>query len=194
MEISALVLAGGKSRRMNGNNKAFLKYKSSTFIENIINELEDFNKIYISVDNIEKYKSLDYELIEDEFKEIGPIGGIYSALNIIKEDYVFVIACDMPKIKKNLINVLIKNIDNNDRCIVFKDDEGRIYPLGGIYSKKALPIIKEMIYNRDYKLQNLVKKLDGKILSISDCNLDDELFINVNNPEEYKNLNELSLV
>ena len=80
MEICALVLAGGKSSRMNGNNKAFLKYKSSTFIESIISELKDFNKIYISVDNKEKYKNLNYELIEDEFEEIGPIGGIYSVL------------------------------------------------------------------------------------------------------------------
>ena len=189
MEICALVLAGGKSSRMNGNNKAFLKYKSSTFIESIISELEDFNKIYISVDNKEKYKNLNYELIEDEFEEIGPIGGIYSVLKVMKEDYVFVIACDMPKIKKKLIKVLLSNIEQDDRCMVFKDDAGRIYPLGGIYSKKSLQIVKEMIDNKDYKLQNLVKRLGGKILSISECNLDDEMFINVNNPEEYKNLN-----
>ena len=65
MEISALVLAGGKSSRMNGNNKAFLKYKNKTFIENILEVLHEFNKIYVSVDNKEKYKDLDYELIED---------------------------------------------------------------------------------------------------------------------------------
>ncbi|HCW53748.1 MAG TPA: molybdenum cofactor guanylyltransferase [Clostridium sp.] len=189
MEICALVLAGGKSTRMNGNNKAFLKYKDKTFIENIISELDIFDKIYISVDSKEKYKDLNYELIEDEFQEIGPIGGIYSALKTIKQDYVFVIACDMPKIKKNLIEVLINSIEPEDKCVVFKDDEGRVYPLGGIYSKKSLPIIKEMIDNENYKLQNLVKRLDGKVLSISEYNLDHELFINVNNPEEYKNLN-----
>ena len=189
MQICALILAGGKSSRMNGNNKAFLKYKDKTFIENIISQLDIFNKIYISVDSKEKYKDLNYELIEDEFKEIGPIGGIYSALKIVKEDYVFVIACDMPKIKKKLIEILINSIEPEDKCVVFKDDEGRVYPLGGIYSKKSLPIIKEMIDNKNYKLQNLVKKLDGKVLSISECNLDNDLFINVNNPEEYENLN-----
>ncbi len=189
MEICALVLAGGKSSRMKGNNKAFLKYKSRTFIENIISELENFNKIYISVDNKEKYKNLNYELIEDEFEGIGPIGGIYSALKVMSEDYVFVIACDMPKIKKKLTEVLLSNIEQGDKCVVFKDDAGRIYPLGGIYSKKSLPIIEEMIDSNNYKLQNLVERLDGKILSISECDLNYELFINVNNPEEYKNLN-----
>ena len=194
MEICALVLAGGKSSRMKGNNKACLKYKSRTFIENIISELENFNKIYISVDNKEKYKNLNYELIEDEFEGIGPIGGIYSALKVMSEDYVFVIACDMPKIKKKLTEVLLSNIEQDDRCMVFKDDAGRIYPLGGIYSKKSLQIVKEMIDNKDYKLQNLVKRLHGKILSISEYNLDDEMFINVNNPEEYKNLNKSNII
>ena len=59
MEICALVLAGGKSSRMNGNNKAFLKYQDKTFIENILEVLKKFNKIYISVDNIEKYNYLN---------------------------------------------------------------------------------------------------------------------------------------
>ena len=57
MEICALVLAGGKSSRMNGKNKAFLKYKNMTFIENILDTLKDFNKIYISVDDKEKYNA-----------------------------------------------------------------------------------------------------------------------------------------
>ncbi|MDK2829493.1 MAG: molybdenum cofactor guanylyltransferase [Clostridium butyricum] len=60
MEICALVLAGGKSSRMNGNNKAFLKYQDKTFIENILEVLKKFNKIYISVDNIDKYSYLNY--------------------------------------------------------------------------------------------------------------------------------------
>ena len=47
MEICALVLAGGKSTRMNGNNKAFLKYKDRTFIiiSHRLNNLDLFNNI-----------------------------------------------------------------------------------------------------------------------------------------------------
>lgn len=44
MEICALVLAGGKSSRMNGNNKAFLKYQDKTFIENILEVLKNLIK------------------------------------------------------------------------------------------------------------------------------------------------------
>ena len=190
MEICALVLAGGKSSRMNGKNKAFLKYKNMTFIENILDTLKDFNKIYISVDDKEKYKDLDYELIEDEYTEIGPIGGIYSALKVINEDYVFITACDMPKISTELIYILKRNISKNDKCVVFKDKKGRIYPLGGIYSKDCLSYVEEMIYSNNYKLTSLVKKLNGKIISLKDTDISEEALINVNNPEEYNNLNQ----
>lgn len=188
MEISALVLAGGKSSRMNGNNKAFLKYKNKTFIENILEVLDEFNKIYISVDNKEKYKDLDYELIEDEFKEIGPIGGIYSSLKVIREDYIFVTACDMPKISKELIDVLKENLTKEDKCVVFKDENEKIYPIGSIFSKESLPFIEEMIYSNNYKLSNLVKKLNGKIISLKDFNLDKECLRNINDIKEYNDL------
>lgn len=188
MEICALVLAGGKSTRMSGNNKAFLKYKDKTFIENILEVLKEFKKIYISVDDKEKYKDLDYELIEDEYKEIGPIGGIYSALKVIEEDYVFITACDMPKISMELIDILKYNLNENDKCIVFEDKSGRIYPLGGIYSKDCLPYVKEMIYSNNYKLTSLVKKLNGKIISLKNVDISEEVLRNINNPEEYNDL------
>ncbi|MGN0144749.1 MAG: molybdenum cofactor guanylyltransferase [Clostridium sp.] len=190
MEICALVLAGGKSTRMNGNNKAFLKYKDRTFIENILEVLKGFKKVYISVDDKEKYKNLNYELIEDEYKEIGPIGGIYSALKVIKEDYIFITACDMPKISVELIDILKYNLDTGDKCIVFEDEKGRIYPLGGIYSKDCLPYVEEMINNKNYRLTYLVKKLNGKIISLNNAGLSEDALRNINNPEEYNELNQ----
>ena len=189
MEICALVLAGGKSSRMNGNNKAFLKYQDKTFIENILEVLKKFNKIYISVDNIEKYNYLNYELMEDKYKEIGPIGGIYSALSEIHEEYVFITACDMPKISERIIEILRRNLNKDDKCIVFKDENERIYPLGGIYSKECLPFIEKMIYSKNYKLTDLVKYVNGKTISLKDVGLHKEELLNINTPNEYNDLN-----
>ena len=188
MKISALVLAGGKSSRMNGNNKALLPYKDKNFIEVIIDTLKDFNNIYISVDNINRYENLKYTLIEDEYKEIGPLGGIYSALKKIDSDYIFVVACDMPKVTKDFIKYLMRNLKAEDNCLVMKDSKGRIYPLGAIYSKRCLPVIEEMIKNKDYKLVNLVEKLQGRTLSLEDSIAFEEDLININNPKEYEAL------
>ena len=190
MDICTLILAGGKSSRMNGNNKAFLEYNNKTFIENIINELDEFNRIYISVDNKDKYENLRYTLIEDEYKEIGPIGGIYSSLKHIDYNYIFVVACDMPKVNKEFVKFLLSNLKKDDKCLIVKDCNNKVYPLGGIYSKNVLPIIEKMIEEKDYKLQNLVKRCNGRILSLKDVSFDETCLINVNNPQEYKKLKE----
>lgn len=188
MDICALVLAGGRNTRMNGRNKAFLFYENKTFIQNIIDVLSEFKNVYISVDNKEKYSNLNYKLIEDEYKEIGPIGGIYSSLKKIQEDYVFVTACDMPKLSKGFVEFLVNEITEDDMCVVVKDSNDRLYPLGGIYSKKIMPIVKMMIDNKDYKLGNLIKNVDGRIISLSDMGFGKEILMNVNSPDEYQRL------
>ena len=41
------IMAGGKSSRMNYNNKALLSYKEKTFIENIIEAGKNFKKLLL---------------------------------------------------------------------------------------------------------------------------------------------------
>jgi len=193
MEIGALVLAGGKSRRMNGNNKAFLKYENKSFIESIIDQLTGFQNIYISVDNKEKYRNLNFTLVEDMYKDIGPMGGIYSALKMIEEKYIVVIACDMPKIKKEFIDFLCDSITENIECIVTEDEKGRICPLGGIYSKDLIGKIENMIEEKDYKLLNLIRRANSKIIPLSETNFNKNILDNVNDLKDYDKLRNLDI-
>ena len=186
--ICALILAGGKSRRMNGNNKAFLTYGDKSFIEVISEALESFNAIYVSVDDKEKYKSLNYDLIEDEYKGIGPISGLYSCLKNMKCDYVFITACDMPKLRKDFVEFLCSKIEDSYDAVVIKDDSDRFYPLSAIYSKKILPIVKNHIDEENYKMQNLVRCINAKIISLNDIPFKDEVLSNINNCDEYEKL------
>lgn len=189
MDIGALVLAGGKSRRMNGNNKAFLEFENKNFIESITDQLISFHNIYISVDDKEKYKALNFTLVEDMCKDIGPIGGIYSALKSIEEKYVFVTACDMPKIKKEFIEFLCDSITEDVECIVTQDEKGRIYPLGGIYSKDLIGKIEDMIDEKDYKLVHLIKRANSKIIPLCETNFNESILDNINDLNDYNRLN-----
>ena len=191
MDIGALVLAGGKSRRMNGNNKAFLEFENKSFIESITDQLIGFNNIYISVDNKEKYRNLNFTLVEDMYKDIGPMGGIYSALKSIEEKYIFVIACDMPKIKKEFIECLCEFITEDVQCIVTQDEEGRINPLAGIYSKHLIDKIEKMIEEKDYKLINLIYKAKSIIIPLSETNFNESILDNINDINDYNRLRNL---
>ncbi len=77
MEITVGILAGGKSSRM-GINKAFLPFRETSFIETIAEECEDFSKIILSVNDLETYKNIGYELVQDEKSGFGPLEEVCS--------------------------------------------------------------------------------------------------------------------
>ena len=191
MDIGALILMGGKNSRMNGNVKGLLKIKNSTFLEKIQETLNDFSSIYLSINDKfskeqkQNFENMGFKIIEDIYKEIGPLGGIYSSLLNCKEEYLFITACDMPFITKNSIEVLCNKVDKNSDGVVFYDKNNKLYPLGAIYSKNVLPIIEEMIEKKYYKLSYLVEKSNFVKINIEKTDIPLKVLSNINTLQEY---------
>lgn len=184
IEKSAVILSGGKNTRMNYKTKAFLEYKGNTFIERTLDAISDYEEKIISCNDVEKYKEFKDKalIVLDQFKEIGPIGGIYSSLKESKFQYCLVIASDMPFLNKEVLNYLGNYDFHNDALIPVVD--GRIQPLCGIYKKDILSTIEKMISEKDYRIKNLLCNIDTKYI-----NIDDKYnFSNINTVEEYEKL------
>ena len=182
---------GGKNSRMNGNVKGLLKIKNSTFLEKIRETLNDFSSIYLSINDKfseeqkQNFENMGFKIIEDIYKEIGPLGGIYSSLLNCKEEYLFITACDMPFITKNSIEVLCNKVDKNTDGVVFYDKNNKLYPLGAIYSKNVLPIIEEMIEKKYYKLSYLIEKSNFVKINIEKTDIPLKVLSNINTLQEY---------
>ena len=191
MDIGALILMGGRNSRMNGNVKGLLKIKNSTFLEKIQETLNDFSSIYLSINDKfseeqkQNFENMGFKIIEDIYKEIGPLGGIYSSLLNCKEEYLFITACDMPFITKNSIEVLCNKVDKNTDGVVFYDKNNKLYPLGAIYSKNVLPIIEEMIEKKYYKLSYLIEKSNFVKINIEQTDIPLKVLSNINTLQEY---------
>ena len=160
--MATLILMGGKNTRMGGFVKGLLNAGNETFLERILNNIGSFQNIYLSLNNnftqedIKKYESMNLKVVLDIYDDIGPIGGIYSALKKCKEDYLFVTTCDMPYINRDFIEYLNSYIDDNIDVVFCRDKSDRLYPLAAIYSKKVIPIIEDMIKYKEYKLSKLI--------------------------------------
>lgn len=182
---------GGKNSRMNGNVKGLLKIKNSTFLEKIQETLNDFSSIYLSINDKfskeqkQNFENMGFKIIEDIYKEIGPLGGIYSSLLNCKEEYLFITACDMPFITKNSIEVLCNKVDKNTDGVVFYDKNNKLYPLGAIYSKNVLQIIEEMIEKKYYKLSYLIEKSNFVKINIEKTDIPLKVLSNINTLQEY---------
>jgi len=174
-KITGIVIAGGKSTRM-GENKALVKYKHERLIDCAIRILDPVVDFLIISSN-ESLPKIPYIMVKDEIQNIGPIGGLYSALKKSKTEKNVVIACDVPNVTSEFYEKLIKNLNDYD-AVIPEHSEGKLEPLVAVYSQNILPIVEEQIKNKEYKMMNLIAKLNVNFISVKYGSM----FKNVNAP------------
>lgn len=103
-DIAGVVLAGGRSSRMK-ENKALLKYKGKTFLENAIQSLKQSNiaNIYVS-GNYE-----NYNCIKDQKNFEGPAIAMHDIIKTLPYNKFLFLAVDMPLITSNVLNYLLEH-------------------------------------------------------------------------------------
>lgn len=189
-DISGVILAGGKSSRM-GVNKSFLKLGNQTIIERIVDLMKlTFTEVIIITNTPDEYKFLNLPLYEDIYKWKGPLAGIHSALTHSQTEKIFVLSCDVPLMSKEMIKHIIEY--KTDKSIVFCEAAGYHQPLVGIYSKKILSAIEKFISDNelsDKSFHQFLKIVDAEIIHPEKLSFyKDEIFFNVNRPDDYEYL------
>ena len=184
MQISGIILAGGKSSRM-GSDKSLLKFGELTQTKIIYDKIKSLcSEIIISTNN-SSLKIENTVSVPDIYKEIGPAGGIQACLKYSKTEKNIVVSCDSPFISANLFQYLLQKSEKYDVCVpVYK---GKINPLIGIYDKNFLPVLESFIMNNNYKLLNIINKAKNIKIDITE-KLDffnENLFYNINTKNDY---------
>src|SRR5689334_16745960 len=100
MKFSAVILAGGQSRRM-GSDKAWLKFDGKTLLERQVELAQKVgaSEILISGRSNSDYSRFGLQVLHDRIPESGPLGGIERALDAASQPLLLVLAVDMAKMK-----------------------------------------------------------------------------------------------
>lgn len=96
--VNAMILAGGRSSRMGGANKALIPLGGQVLLERVIKRLQpQVDRIAISGDS-QILSDLDYQIVEDRVTKFsGPLAGLYSALidpYLNTAEYLLLAPCD----------------------------------------------------------------------------------------------------
>ena len=124
VEVGIGILAGGKSRRM-GKDKVFLPWNDKNFLETILEKCSVFPDIYLSVANKDGWdkKYGVTQIVEDELQDYGPLEGIYQILLASKQEYVLMLAADMPNISRELLLELAGMVTGEEDCLALVKDD-----------------------------------------------------------------------
>ncbi len=187
MKLSTAILVGGKSRRMMGQNKSFLKIKQQTFLEHLLAQCSSFDDVMLSVADPSSYETYDVKKVTDEFEDCGPLGGIYSCLNVATHDYLFVCATDMPFLTSELIEYMKTFVSSDYQAYVIQSGD-QCHPLCAIYHKSALPVMKKQLESKNFKLHDMLSELSVKVIDLKYSCFDEQVVANINTPQEYQHI------
>lgn len=183
--VTGYILAGGKSSRM-GTDKGLLLLEGKPMIQYVIEQMQlIFDKVVI-VSNNPEYKKFGLDVIPDLIKDIGPAGGIYTALHHSGTKLNFVVSCDMPFVTAVAIEFVIRNSEESQ--VILLENKGRIEPLFGMYSKECEAIWLKLIEEGKIKLQEMVLNFKFKVIPIENNEIfGANFFKNINTKEDLKN-------
>lgn len=200
MKSSALILAGGRGRRLGNMEKALMNCEGSSLLERTINILDSIvDEVLVSVRDEEQEKEFrayacGKQMVRDTYSDIGPLAGILEGFREAKGEYIFVTACDMPFIDSKVVEFIFRCAEGHDAAVPLRPD-GSMEPLCGVYRVETmLPLIdrsiasgKRFILAPVFELDDVVGVEMDKIRQI-----DPELktFININT---FDDLDELDI-
>ena len=178
-----IILAGGEGKRMDGEDKGLVLYKNKPLIESVIGKIKpQVDNIVVNANrNIERYKKFGYPVVNDSAsnqgnnKNIyqGPLAGIAAALPRCKNEWVFIIACDMPLISDIIVSQLEASLKTDDFKVNNRNNQKTIaiaevnekFQLAILLNKNLLPSIQLSLKNDQLKLMQWVNS--NKITPVS---------------------------
>ncbi len=197
MDISCIVLAGGKGLRLR-RDKVLETVGNRNLLQWVIKSISSFNSDIIIVTDVKQplprligYPRL--RIVTDTYPGKGPLGGIYTGLAASDSTYNLVVACDMPFLNQDLLRYMIQLSANFD--LVVPRLGNMVEPLHAIYSKGCLTPIESLLKQSELKVAQLFTLVKVRYVEADEINRFDPKhlsFFNINTKADLEVARELA--
>lgn len=190
--ITGLILAGGKGRRFNCQDKGLLAYKNTTLVEHAITRLQPQTAAIIISSNrhFAFYQQRNINYVEDKITGFsGPLAGIHAALAVIKTDWLVSIACDTPCFPYTYVEQLINALDKKKTLIAVAHSNKRLQNVSMLLHKSLYKSLDSFLMAGERKAQIW---LEQHAPAICEFNSPPYAFFNINTPDELTEIERLN--
>ena len=186
--ITGAVLAGGRARRMGGEDKGLVQLGGRTMIEYALDALkQQTSEILINANrNLDRYRHYGWPGGEDKVGDFsGPLAGMASVLAHATTPYVLMVPCDSPMLPRDLARRLYLALVRTNAQITVAHDGERMQPVFALLQRKLLSSMEEYLAEGGRKIDRWYATHRLHSVDFSDK---PEAFVNVNTPEEREEL------
>lgn len=183
-QITAVILAGGLARRMEGRDKGLMMLAGRPMIEYIIAALQpQSGALLISANrNLEAYRAYGYPVIEDwpgGFS--GPLAGMASGMRAATTPYLLAVPCDCPLVPEVLAESLFVALRENRAEISTVHDGTRMQSVFALMRRDLLPGLLDYLEQGGRRVDAWYAR---HRLALADFSTTPASFLNVNTPAD----------
>ena len=180
-KISAVLLAGGQSRRM-GRDKATILFRGKPLWQIQLETLRKLEpaEIFVSARTDPVWRPSDVQFVPDIPPSRGPLSGLAASLDRVGTTHLLALAIDMPWMTKEYLKSLCARMSPG-RGIV-PTIAGHAEPLAAIYPRESALSFQDALRGPDFSLQSVIRDLvsSGKLAEQSVTEAHRKLFLNAN--------------
>ena len=189
---TGIILAGGASKRMPAD-KAFMEVSGRRVLDIVIETVRGLFEQILIVGNTERverlkvYESEGVRAVAEPVSGKGPLGGILSGLMLSGTEENFVLACDMPFIKREAVAYVLERL-HGVQVAVPRTPKG-LEPMHAAYHSSCAPVIERQLEAGNLKVTDFFQEVRVEYVSWDELLRFDpggRLLMNINEPEDMR--------
>jgi molybdopterin-guanine dinucleotide biosynthesis protein A len=189
--VTAFVLAGGKSSRM-GSDKAFLQLGDETLLTRALKLAGAVVSEVRIVGDAKKFAAFG-RVVEDVYRERGPLGGIHAALSGSTTEVNVMLAVDLPFVTQKLLQYLLSRALESGAMVTVPRTGSGFQPLGAVYRRGFAEVAEQSLLEGKNKIDSLFARVETCVIEESElvrAGFSEQMFRNLNTPEELEKAKE----
>ncbi len=193
-DVTGVILAGGRGRRMGMVDKGLQLLKGKPMVEHVIDRLRpQVSTLMINANrNPEAYATFGYPVYADNPMDFsGPLAGFLTGLRHCKTLYLVTAPCDAPFLSRHLVEDLYRALDGKraDLAVAVSraDEYCQIQPVFCLMKVSLASHLENYLKNGGHKIDEWYASLNVATASFDDSHA----FENVNTPDELERLQDV---
>jgi len=182
--ITAVILAGGRGRRMDTRDKGLVALNGMPLVEYVIKAISRQNQnVLINANQHKKqYRQYGFPVIEDELGGFqGPLAGVATAMKYVSTPYILTLPCDAPFVAPDYQQKMWSALMSQQTDLVVAFDGHR---LQSVHALIPVRLYADLIRFLAGKTRRVDTWYSQYAIGIADFSEQPEMFCNLNTPQE----------
>jgi molybdenum cofactor guanylyltransferase len=155
-EITAVILAGGRGRRMGGVDKGLVNLGGRALIEYVLAAIApQAGAVLINANrNLERYQCFGHPVLSDELSDYqGPLAGFHTALQASSTPYIITLPCDGPLLPTDYVERMKSALELSDAELAVAHDGTRLQPVYALIPRALIASLAQYLARGDRKIE-----------------------------------------